>query len=120
MFYHSFIQEAIRVFQPLLLGKIIQYFENYDPDDQESLSMVYVYAAAMSLSSFGLNILQHLYYYYIKRTGMRIRVAMCHMIYRKVGGDSADSHKNTHFGLSRLILTRWVMFSPSSGSCSQQ
>lgn len=71
--------------QPLLLGKIILYFENYDPDDQTSLHEVYGYAAAMSLCTFGLTILQHLYYYHVQRTGMKIRVAMCHMIYRKVG-----------------------------------
>lgn len=84
------------MFQPLLLGKIILYFENYDPDDQESLYMVYGYAAAMSLSTFGQSILQHLFYYYVKRTGMRIRVAMCHMIYRKVGGESEDFQPNRH------------------------
>ena len=47
------IKEAIKVVQPLLLGKIILYFENYDPGDQRSLWMVYGYAAAMSLSTFG-------------------------------------------------------------------
>lgn len=82
------IKEAIKVIQPLILWKIIQYFENYDPDDQISLSMVYGYAAAMSLSAFGLTILQHLYYYHVQRTGMKIRVAICHMIYRKVSEDS--------------------------------
>ncbi len=46
--------------------------------------MVYGYAAAMSLSAFSLSILQHLYYYHVQRTGMKIRVAVCHMIYTKV------------------------------------
>lgn len=47
--------------------------------------MAYVYASALSLSAFGLTILQHLYYYTVLRLGMNIRVALCHMIYRKVG-----------------------------------
>lgn len=78
------MKEAIKVIQPLLLREIILYFENYDPDDQRSLYMVYGYAAVMSLSTFGLTLLQHLYYYHVQRTGMKMRVAMCHMIYRKV------------------------------------
>lgn len=78
------IKEAIKVIQPLLLGKIILFFENYHLDDQRTPCMAYVYAAAISISAFGLTIFQHLYYYHVLRTGMRIRVAMCHMIYRKV------------------------------------
>lgn len=77
--------------QPLLLGKIIMFFENYNTDGQRDLCTVYVYAAAMSLSSFSLTILQHLYYYHVQRTGMKMRVAMCHMIYRKVSEDPADA-----------------------------
>ena len=90
VFHRSFFkQEVIKVIQPLLLWKIIQYFENYDPDDHQSLVMVYIYAAAMSLSAFGLSILQHLYYYQVMRIGMKMRVAVCHMIYRKVSEDSS-------------------------------
>lgn len=70
--------------QQLILWKIILFFENYEPGDQRSLDMAYAYAAAMSLSTFGLTMFQHLYYYHVQRTGMKIRVAMCHMIYRKV------------------------------------
>lgn len=77
-------KEAIKVVQPLLLGKIIQYFENFHQDDPGSLYLAYGYAAAMSISTFGLTILQHLYYYQVLRIGMRIRVAMCHMIFKKV------------------------------------
>lgn len=73
------------MFQPLLLWNIIHYFENYDPEDQKGLIMAYVYASALSLSAFGLTILQHLYYYTVLRLGMKMRVALCHMIYRKVG-----------------------------------
>ncbi|XP_040888554.1 uncharacterized protein LOC121178101 isoform X2 [Toxotes jaculatrix] len=46
--------------------------------------MVYSDATAMSLSTFRLTILQHLYYYHVQRTGMKRRVALCHMIYKKV------------------------------------
>ncbi|XP_056882198.1 ATP-binding cassette sub-family C member 4-like [Takifugu flavidus] len=86
-----FSLEAIKVFQPLLLWNIIHYFENYDPEDQKGLTMAYVYASALSLSAFGLTILQHLYYYTVLRLGMKIRVALCHMIYRKALALSSES-----------------------------
>ncbi|KAM9820901.1 ATP-binding cassette sub-family C member 4-like [Neosynchiropus ocellatus] len=94
----AFSLEAIKVIQPLLLGKIILYFENYDPDDSTSLYTTYCYAAAMCLSTFALTILQHLYYYHGQRTGMRARVAMCHMIYRKALSLSAESMGRTTTG----------------------
>lgn len=71
--------------QPLLLWNIIHYFENYNQEDRKGLIMAYIYASALSLSAFGLTVLQHLYYYTVLRLGMKIRVALCHMIYRKVG-----------------------------------
>lgn len=103
-----FFLETIKVIQPLLLGKIIIFFENGDPDDQRSLGMAYVYAAAMSISTFGLTILQHLYYYHVLRTGMRIRVAMCHMIYRKALRLSAESMGQTTTGQIVNLLSNDV------------
>ncbi|XP_033471881.1 ATP-binding cassette sub-family C member 4-like isoform X2 [Epinephelus lanceolatus] len=103
-----FLLEAIKVVQPLLLGQIILYFENYDPDDQSSLSMVYGYAAAMSLSTFALTLLQHIYYYHVLRTGMRMRVATCHMIYRKALGLSSKSMGQTTTGQIVNLLSNDV------------
>ncbi|CAN9498397.1 unnamed protein product [Ophioblennius macclurei] len=95
---YVFFIEVIKVIQPLLLGKIILYFENYDPSDEMGLYLAYSYAAAMSLSSFGLAILQHLYYYNLQRIGMKIRVAMCHVIYRKALDLSSESMGRTTTG----------------------
>ncbi|XP_068575447.1 ATP-binding cassette sub-family C member 4-like isoform X2 [Cebidichthys violaceus] len=105
---YTFSLEAIKVIQPFLLGKVIVYFENYDPDDQRTLYMVYGYAAAMSLSAFGLTILQHLYYYHVQRTGMKIRVAVCHMIYRKALGLSSESMMHTTTGQIVNLLSNDV------------
>ncbi|XP_075333092.1 ATP-binding cassette sub-family C member 4-like [Odontesthes bonariensis] len=104
----QFSVEAIKVIQPLLLGKIIQYFENDHPDDQRSLHMAYGYAAAMSVSTFGLTILQHLYYYHVLRIGMKIRVAMCHMIYRKALRLSSESMGRTTTGQIVNLLSNDV------------
>uniref|UniRef100_A0A8I6A923 Multidrug resistance-associated protein 4 n=1 Tax=Rattus norvegicus TaxID=10116 RepID=A0A8I6A923_RAT len=76
-------QETTRVVQPIFLGKIIDYFEKYDSDDSAALHTAYGYAAVLSLCTLILAILHHLYFYHVQCAGMRIRVAMCHMIYRK-------------------------------------
>ncbi|XP_030600304.1 multidrug resistance-associated protein 4-like [Archocentrus centrarchus] len=104
----AFFLEAIKVIQPLLLGKIILFFENYHPDDQRSLRMAYVYAGAISISAFGLTIFQHLYYYHVLRTGMQIRVAVCHMIYRKALGLSTESMGKTTTGQIVNLLSNDV------------
>ncbi|KAM4559458.1 ATP-binding cassette sub-family C member 4-like isoform 1-T1 [Odontesthes bonariensis] len=78
-----FIEEIIKVIQPLLLGKLIEYFERYDPTQPDAVYEAYTYAAGISLTSVGLALLHHLYFYQVQRAGMKIRVAMCHMIYRK-------------------------------------
>ncbi|XP_054470688.1 ATP-binding cassette sub-family C member 4-like [Anoplopoma fimbria] len=80
---YIFIEEVIKVIQPLLLGKIIEYFESYDPSNTAAVSEAYSYTVGISLSTIALSALHHLYFYHVQRAGMKIRVAMCHMIYRK-------------------------------------
>ncbi|KAJ8252922.1 hypothetical protein GJAV_G00207050 [Gymnothorax javanicus] len=79
----TFIEETTKLIQPLFLGKLIEYFEKYDPEDTKALHAAYGYAAGISLSSLALTIIHHLYFYHVQRSGMKIRVAMCHMIYKK-------------------------------------
>ncbi|TKS67158.1 Multidrug resistance-associated protein 4 [Collichthys lucidus] len=80
---YIFIEEVIKVIQPVLLGKIIEHFESYDPSDTAAVYEAYGYAAGISLSTMCLAVLHHLYFFHVQRAGMKIRVAMCHMIYRK-------------------------------------
>uniref|UniRef100_A0A8C7VS14 Multidrug resistance-associated protein 4 n=1 Tax=Oncorhynchus mykiss TaxID=8022 RepID=A0A8C7VS14_ONCMY len=75
--------EVVKVIQPVFLGKLIQYFEKYDPNNMDALYEAFGYAAGVSLSTVALTVLQSLYFYHVLRTGMKIRVAMCHMIYKK-------------------------------------
>ncbi|XP_032352663.1 multidrug resistance-associated protein 4 isoform X1 [Camelus ferus] len=79
----TLIEEGTKVVQPLFLGKIINYFENYDPSDTVALHEAYGHAAVLSTCVLILAILHHLYFYHVQCAGMRLRVAMCHMIYRK-------------------------------------
>lgn len=81
--FFTLIEEVIKVIQPVILGKMINYFENYDPDNKAALYETLGYAALLSTCTIGLALLHHLYFYHVQRTGMKIRVAMCHMIYKK-------------------------------------
>ncbi|XP_034032269.1 multidrug resistance-associated protein 4-like isoform X2 [Thalassophryne amazonica] len=78
-----FIEEAIALIQPIFLGEIIGYFENYKPDNKNELHKALGYGAGLSISGIALVFFQHIYFFYGQRAGMRIRVALCHMIYRK-------------------------------------
>ncbi|XP_055398768.1 ATP-binding cassette sub-family C member 4-like [Bubalus kerabau] len=79
----TFLEEGTRVIQPIFLGKMVSYIENYDPANSAALHEAYGYAAGLSACVLVWAILHHLYFYHMQRVGMRLRVAVCHMIYRK-------------------------------------
>nr|ALU63334.1 multidrug resistance-associated protein 4 isoform X1 [Oryzias melastigma] len=81
--FFTLLEEVIKVVQPVVLGKMIEYFESYDPDNVKAFHETLGYAAGLSILTIGLALLHHLYFYHVQRTGMKIRVAMCHMIYKK-------------------------------------
>ncbi|XP_044865818.1 ATP-binding cassette sub-family C member 4 isoform X4 [Mauremys mutica] len=81
--FFTLIEETLKVIQPVFLGKIINYFEIFDPLDTAALNFAYGYAAALSVCTLILAITHHLYFYHVQRAGMKLRVAICHMIYRK-------------------------------------
>uniref|UniRef100_A0A4W2CTZ2 Multidrug resistance-associated protein 4 n=1 Tax=Bos indicus x Bos taurus TaxID=30522 RepID=A0A4W2CTZ2_BOBOX len=77
------VKEGTNVVLPIFWGKIISYVENYDPNDSAALHEAYGYAAGLSACVLVWAILHHLCFYHMQRVGMRLRVAVCHMIYRK-------------------------------------
>ncbi|KAM4788291.1 ATP-binding cassette sub-family C member 4 isoform 4-T4 [Cyanocitta cristata] len=79
----TMIEETLKIIQPIFLGKIINYFEKYDSSNEVDLNSAYRYAGALSVCTLILAIMHHLYFYHVQRAGMKLRVAMCHMIYRK-------------------------------------
>nr|XP_019960169.1 PREDICTED: multidrug resistance-associated protein 4-like [Paralichthys olivaceus] len=76
-------EEIIKVTQPILLGKMIQYFEYYNPKDSRALYDAIGYAAGLSLFAIILAVFHHFYFYHLQKVGMKIRVALCHMIFKK-------------------------------------
>ncbi|XP_022358423.1 multidrug resistance-associated protein 4 isoform X3 [Enhydra lutris kenyoni] len=79
----TLIEEGTKIIQPIFLGKIINYFENHDPTNAVALHEAYIYATVLTVCTLILAILHHLYFYHVQCAGMRLRVAMCHMIYQK-------------------------------------
>ena len=63
---------------------MISYVEKYHLSDSAALREAYAYAAALSACVLVWAILHHLCFYRMQRVGMRLRVAVCHMTYRKV------------------------------------
>ncbi|KAI4581558.1 hypothetical protein MJG53_010001 [Ovis ammon polii x Ovis aries] len=79
----TFLEEGTKVVLPIFLGKIISYVENYDPANSAALHEAYGCAAGLSACVLVWAVLHHLCFYHMQRVGMRLRVAVCHMIYRK-------------------------------------
>ncbi|CAL8237439.1 unnamed protein product, partial [Arctogadus glacialis] len=74
--------EATKLVQPVLLGYLLRYLETYETNDYHGLELAYYYALGMSLCSLLLAVIHNSYFHY-QMIGMKIRVALCHMIYKK-------------------------------------
>uniref|UniRef100_A0A8D0B2H0 Multidrug resistance-associated protein 4 n=1 Tax=Sander lucioperca TaxID=283035 RepID=A0A8D0B2H0_SANLU len=94
--------------QPVILGKMIEYFENYDPDNMTALYETLGYAAGLSMCTICLALTHHLYFFHVQRTGMKIRVAMCHMIYKKALRLSSSAMGKTTTGQIVNLLSNDV------------
>ncbi|XP_069457986.1 ATP-binding cassette sub-family C member 4-like isoform X2 [Ovis canadensis] len=104
----TFLEEGTRVVQPIFLGKMISYVENYDPTDSAALHEAYGYAAGLSACVLVWAVLHHLYFYHMQRVGMRLRVAVCHMIYRKALRLSSSAMGKTTTGQVVNLLSNDV------------
>ncbi|KAI4565339.1 hypothetical protein MJT46_009682 [Ovis ammon polii x Ovis aries] len=104
----TFLEEGTRVVQPMFLGKMISYVENYHLSDSAALHEAYGYAAGLSASVLVWAVLHHLYFYHMQRVGMRLRVAVCHMIYRKALRLSSSAMGKTTTGQVVNLLSNDV------------
>ncbi|KAM9674298.1 ATP-binding cassette sub-family C member 4-like isoform 3-T3 [Dama dama] len=104
----TFLEEGTRVVQPIFLGKMVSYVENYDPTDSAALHEAYGYAAGLSACVLVWAVLHHLYFYHMQRVGMRLRVAVCHMIYRKSLRLSSSAMGKTTTGQIENLLSNDV------------
>lgn len=77
----TILNEIVRIIQPLLLGRLLQYFrkDNTTLDQNDAWIAAAGIVGVSLFSAFNMN--QFVYQSFI--TGMRVRVAMCSIIYRK-------------------------------------
>ncbi|KAB0345161.1 hypothetical protein FD754_022087 [Muntiacus muntjak] len=101
----NFQSEGTRVVQPIFLGKMIRYFES---SNSVAFHEAYGYSAGLSASVLVWAVLHHLYFYHIQRVGMRLRVAVCHMIYRKALRLSSSAMGKTTTGQIVNLLSNDV------------
>ncbi|KAI4581565.1 hypothetical protein MJG53_010008 [Ovis ammon polii x Ovis aries] len=87
---------------------MINYVENANRTDSAALQGAYGYAAGLSACVLVWAVLHHLYFYRIQRVGMRLRVAVCHMIYRKVFCLSSSAMGKTTTGQIVNLLSNDV------------
>ncbi|KAI4581567.1 hypothetical protein MJG53_010010 [Ovis ammon polii x Ovis aries] len=104
----TFLEEGTRVVQPIFLGKMVSYVENYHLSDSAALHEAYGYAAGLSACVLVWAVLHHLYFYHIQRVGMRLRVAVCRMIYRKALRLSSSAMGKTTTGQVINLLSNDV------------
>lgn len=69
--------------QPLLIGGILSYF-NSNSSEKANLEFALICAFGLALSMFASIILYHSSQIEILHSGMKIRVACCSIIYKKV------------------------------------
>ena len=69
----------LKIIQPLLLSVVIMYFNNGIQKKK-----AFVYALALSICALISCFLSHLYFFNVWRIGMKIRLAVSGLIYRKV------------------------------------
>ncbi|XP_049948143.1 ATP-binding cassette sub-family C member 4-like [Schistocerca serialis cubense] len=79
--FDLFDQLILRVAQPLLLGYTIQYFS---PGSTITEDQAYIYASLMVIINFLKLFCHHHYTMLTTYVGMRVRVACCALLYRKV------------------------------------
>ena len=77
----GYLQETIKIIQPLLLGSLINYF-NSESDVTERDA--YLLAAGFGACAICKALTHHPYFIAVERFGMWIRVGCCSLIYKKV------------------------------------
>ncbi|XP_033642849.1 multidrug resistance-associated protein 4-like [Asterias rubens] len=77
----AFTEEALRIVQPFILGRLIDYFS---PTLNVPTWQAYTYAGAITLSSILLAFVHSPYFFQIQCIGMRVRVSLCTLVYHKM------------------------------------
>ncbi|XP_017863871.1 PREDICTED: probable multidrug resistance-associated protein lethal(2)03659 [Drosophila arizonae] len=77
------VEMGFRVTQPLCLGGLVAYYSDANNLESDDQTTAYLYAVGVILCSAFNVLFMHPYMLGMFHTGMKVRVAMCSMIYRK-------------------------------------
>ncbi|KAF2881309.1 hypothetical protein ILUMI_24865 [Ignelater luminosus] len=76
-----FIQTPLLMFKPILKGKIASYFT---PNQTKlTLEQAYMYTGVLILITFTGTVFMHSYFFAIERLTLKVKIAICTLIYRK-------------------------------------
>ena len=98
-------QGLIKLVQPVLLGYLLRYFESYDPNDYHGLQLAFCYGLGISLCTLLMVLENHLFIQCLKMA-MKIRVALSHMIYKKVS--LLDGARGSGCGFKQGVVYLWL------------
>jgi len=71
------------MFQPILIGRLLSYF-NTEGEKTTNLEQAYMYAACLTISTLVTMVLYHIPQVDMIHYGMKMRIACCSIIFRKV------------------------------------
>ncbi|KAJ8918454.1 hypothetical protein NQ315_008151 [Exocentrus adspersus] len=104
--FNFFIEFCIRLSQPLLMARLLKYYEPNQTEVNETEA--YIYSSLIVVASF-INVLCiHSYLVYVFHLGMKLRVAVCSLIYRKALKLSKSSLAETTIGQMVNLLSNDV------------
>jgi len=72
-----------RMFQPILIGRLLLYF-NTEEQKTTDVEQAYMYAACLTISTLVSMVLYHVPQVNMIHYGMKMRIACCSLIFRKV------------------------------------
>lgn len=84
---------VLRTLQPIFQGLVIKYFNGDDTKEVPTRDEVLCYAAGLILTTLGITFIMHHSNLGAQQIGMRIRIACCSLVYRKVSPNSPISLK---------------------------
>ncbi|XP_022111266.1 multidrug resistance-associated protein 4-like [Acanthaster planci] len=99
------VEEVIRLSQPFILGRFIDYFS---PVLDVQVWEAYVLAGGVTMCAIGLMLVHSPFCFGLKRLAMRIRVSLCTLVYRKMLKLDTISTRQSSSGQVNNLMTNDV------------
>ncbi|CAJ0915429.1 unnamed protein product, partial [Mesorhabditis belari] len=101
-----FLEEAIKLSQPLFMGRLIRYFRFDTPLTQQD---AFLSAAGVAITGFIVVTIHHPYFYGLQRIGLKIKIAASGLLSEKGFGLSSAALRDTSVGHLVNLLSTDVM-----------